>query len=98
MFSLQCPLQTGLTLQNIYFIVVDGIWSDWSEVSECSVTCGGGVQKMERSCNNPAPLHGGKPCEGDKTQTQKCNEQACPGNDPLNYFLLLILKYPLFPL
>ena len=39
---------------------------------------------MERSCNNPAPLHGGKPCEGDKTQTQKCNEQACPGNDPLN--------------
>jgi hypothetical protein len=45
------------------------------------------VQKMERSCNNPAPLHGGKPCEGDKTQKQKCNEQVCPGNDPLNYFL-----------
>ena len=71
-------------LKNICFVVVDGNWSDWSEPSECSVTCGGGVQTMERSCNNPAPLHGGKPCEGDKTQKQKCNERACPGNDPFN--------------
>ena len=39
---------------------------------------------MERSCNNPAPLHGGRPCEGDRQQTQKCNEQACSGNDPFN--------------
>jgi hypothetical protein len=39
-------------LKNICFVVVDGNWSDWSEPSECSVTCGGGVQTMERSCNN----------------------------------------------
>ena len=39
---------------------------------------------MERSCNNPAPLHGGRPCEGDSQQTQICNEQACSGNDPFN--------------
>ena len=71
-------------LKNVYFVIVDGKWSDWSEPLECSVTCGGGVQTMERSCNNPAPLHGGKKCEGNKIQTQKCNEQACPGNDAFN--------------
>ena len=33
---------------------VDGAWSTWSsKYSECSRTCGGGVQYKERRCNTP---------------------------------------------
>ena len=42
----------------------DGEWSEWGGWSECSKTCGGGVQYRERNCSNPAPANGGKECEG----------------------------------
>ncbi|RUS74981.1 hypothetical protein EGW08_017248, partial [Elysia chlorotica] len=35
-------------------IAVDGAWSDWpSDWSPCSRTCGGGVKKKVRVCDNP---------------------------------------------
>lgn len=52
---------------------VDGGWTMWSE---CSKTCGGGVQT--RSCTNPAPVGTGAVCFGDSQQY--CNEQECAGN------------------
>lgn len=32
---------------------VDGGWSEWSNYSECSLPCGGGVQRSKRECINP---------------------------------------------
>lgn len=32
---------------------VDGGWGSWEAWSECSRTCGGGVSRSERHCDNP---------------------------------------------
>ncbi|XP_029182362.2 A disintegrin and metalloproteinase with thrombospondin motifs 6-like [Acropora millepora] len=57
---------------------VDGAWSAWSsKYSECSRTCGGGVQYKERRCNTPRPKNGGKRCEGQERDYKLCNTEAC---------------------
>ncbi|XP_015756260.1 PREDICTED: A disintegrin and metalloproteinase with thrombospondin motifs 18-like [Acropora digitifera] len=57
---------------------VDGAWSTWSsKYSECSRTCGGGVQYKERRCNTPRPKNGGKRCEGQERDYKLCNTEAC---------------------
>ncbi|XP_059154874.1 sushi, von Willebrand factor type A, EGF and pentraxin domain-containing protein 1-like [Physella acuta] len=42
---------------------VDGGFGEWGEWSTCSSSCGGGVSTRQRSCDNPAPSQGGKPCD-----------------------------------
>jgi hypothetical protein len=56
-----------------------GNWSGWSA---CSVMCGNGTQIRNRSCDNPAPAHGGVDCIGDSGEIQSCDtEVACPGKN-----------------
>ncbi|PIO28464.1 Thrombospondin-1 [Aquarana catesbeiana] len=57
---------------------INGQWGPWSPWDICSVTCGGGVQKRERLCNNPKPQFGGKACLGDNADSRICNKQDCP--------------------
>jgi hypothetical protein len=45
----------------------------------CSVSCGGGVGIRHRTCDNPAPSHGGQTCHGPVDETSSCNIQPCPG-------------------
>merc|ERR1719334_3060394 len=56
---------------------VNGKYSDWSELSECSVTCGKGKRTKTRTCTNPAPANGGKPCKGKATKSYTCKMKAC---------------------
>ncbi|XP_076821195.1 uncharacterized protein LOC143467999 [Clavelina lepadiformis] len=46
-------------------------WLDWDDWSECSASCGGGVEKRTRLCD-------GVGCEGDKEQARSCNSEPCP--------------------
>ena len=46
----------------ILYHSVDGGWTTWYVVSNCSVPCGNDT--LVRTCSNPFPAHGGKPCEG----------------------------------
>ncbi|XP_062598785.1 uncharacterized protein LOC134260184 [Saccostrea cucullata] len=65
---------------------VDGGWSTWSPFgswSDCTVTCGGGVQQSlrTRECKNPEPENGVRECEGSEEDKKEktCNSQPCPG-------------------
>ncbi|XP_022800516.1 uncharacterized protein LOC111338320 isoform X2 [Stylophora pistillata] len=58
---------------------VDGGYSPWSAFGPCSKTCGsGGIQRRVRTCTNPTPMNGGKPCFGRPLQTRTCNTRSCP--------------------
>jgi len=62
---------------------IDGGYTAWSEWTECSKTCGGGIKGRERSCTNPKPDGNGKDCTelGPAEETAACNEQACPDRE-----------------
>ena len=63
-----------------YLTPVDGGYSAFGDWSECSAECDGGTQTRTRQCNDPAPINGGKECEGGDSETKNCNEDPCPGN------------------
>ncbi|XP_064165109.1 complement component C6 [Anguilla rostrata] len=48
---------------------VDGRWSCWGPWSECDSSM---RRHRVRECNNPAPLRGGKPCQGSNRQEEGC--------------------------
>ena len=60
--------------------IVDGGWSSWINISECSVTCGKGVKVQSRSCTEPPKSCGGIDCIGEDIQLQPCSvSSCCPG-------------------
>ena len=78
-FSKMDHRKTDLNFGSLFSIkAVDGGYTDWSE-SKCSVTCGGGVKILTRTCTNPPPSNGGKDCSllGPAKKTVPCNEQKC---------------------
>jgi len=56
---------------------VHGNWGTWSVWGTCSVTCGTGLVRRDRNCDNPYPSHDGNPCFGDPLNYNICNEQPC---------------------
>lgn len=63
---------------NVLFAVHGG-FSLWSAWRSCSVTCGKGIQKRSRLCNNPPPANGGRPCQGSDSEARHCQNKLCPG-------------------
>lgn len=55
---------------------VDCTWNDWELWGDCDKTCDGGTQSRNR-VKNVQEAHGGK-CDGEPTEEQACNEDACP--------------------
>ncbi|XP_074624580.1 SCO-spondin-like isoform X4 [Acropora palmata] len=57
---------------------IDGKWTTWRAWEQCSLTCGGGIQKSYRTCTNPKPAFGGADCEGANERSRTCNVNPCP--------------------
>ena len=57
--------------------VIHGHWSGWTGWSACSFSCGRGVRKRKRLCNNPTPQNGGKFCLGPDSSYELCNTNPC---------------------
>ena len=71
---------------------VDGGWGEWTSLTTCSATCGGGTQTRTRECNNPALSCGGNDCDfnstmiksnssqglSEETDARSCNTDTCP--------------------
>ncbi|XP_055041763.2 hemicentin-1 isoform X2 [Misgurnus anguillicaudatus] len=57
---------------------VHGGYSEWMEWGACSVSCGTGVQRRLRQCNNPLPANGGRHCTGGAAESRSCKGKPCP--------------------
>ena len=70
----------------IDLLLVHGNWAAWENWSECSASCnanGHHIRKRNRSCTDPAPMHGGDYCDltiFGTIETKSCNtEVVCQG-------------------
>lgn len=61
---------------------IDGSWGEWGSWSECSRSCGAGVSIIERKCDHPEPVHGGKFCIGERRRYKICNTEPCSEGTP----------------
>uniref|UniRef100_A0A182Q292 Cell adhesion molecule n=1 Tax=Anopheles farauti TaxID=69004 RepID=A0A182Q292_9DIPT len=62
---------------NVQYCPIDGGWTAWSGWTECTEPCGFGRSLRLRSCSNPAPRHGGRPCEGVESEIKTCKLREC---------------------
>lgn len=63
---------------NTHYCPIDGGFTNWTEFSNCSRTCGNGTRFRYRNCTNPSPQHGGKNCSGNNFIVESCNTHLCP--------------------
>ncbi|KAM4705238.1 SCO-spondin-like [Rhinophrynus dorsalis] len=54
-----------------------GFWSPWGAWSDCSQTCGPGMQSRRRTCTNPS-TDVLRQCRGQESQDQQCFTVSCP--------------------
>lgn len=87
----QCVCQTGtygtnceIRAPDFASVASDGYWSCWGPWSNCGSTM---KRYRTRRCDNPAPLNGGQPCEGDSRQEEPCHisiftkQESCDNDD-----------------
>ena len=64
----------AIYLKTSLFILVDGGWSEFEPVGNCSEHC---FQKFQRECDNPPPKFEGT-CDGANIEYRPCNDEDCP--------------------
>ncbi|XP_052279367.1 uncharacterized protein LOC127877482 isoform X2 [Dreissena polymorpha] len=76
--GLQCDGPANETVPcNLGLCPVHGGWSEWENWGSCSVTCGAGLRRRDRNCDNPFPSVDGHHCFGESINYEICNEPSC---------------------
>lgn len=77
----QCICDAGFTgMDCSENATVNGNWGQWSNFSTCSVTCGTGIQKRTRHCDNPRKSGNGTYCSIDGSSSvdfKPCTQKPC---------------------
>ncbi|XP_074628437.1 uncharacterized protein LOC141886246 isoform X3 [Acropora palmata] len=65
---------------NVKNCPINGVYTEWTEFSKCTKSCGNGTQRRTRSCSKPEPQYDGANCSslGRPIEVQKCNTHHCP--------------------
>ncbi|KJH45426.1 thrombospondin type 1 domain protein [Dictyocaulus viviparus] len=79
---MQCLSGECVSIGSEHRAKVDGGWGEWRMWETCSRTCGGGIQRALRDCDNPKPANGGKYCVGQRERYRSCNVADCPWDTP----------------
>jgi hypothetical protein len=87
----------GLTAKQSEAAKVDGRWVVLQDWTQCSLSCGGGIQTLQLMCH--PPQNGGNPCKGAAIRTRPCNPQPCPvlkvTEKPIKFEKLIVKMMPL---
>ncbi|KAG7189310.1 hypothetical protein KM043_016966 [Ampulex compressa] len=67
---------------------VDGRWSTWSSWSPCGPDCS---RVRRRSCNDPPPSNGGRPCQGKDVIVESCSADRCNATRAVDHRNILAL-------
>lgn len=59
------------------FTAVVGQWSSWTPWSQCSLSCGPGLQSRYRFCSSPQRSRSGLPCVGAHREDRVCISSPC---------------------
>ncbi|XP_052086547.1 deleted in malignant brain tumors 1 protein-like [Mytilus californianus] len=70
--------------------VIDGGWSTWTNWTDCSRLCNGGLNERSRYCDSPPPFNGGLYCDGTPTEAQLCNTVSCSGIESKMVLALIV--------
>jgi len=58
-------------------LIVNGGWGGWGTWDTCSATCGIGLRRRHRACDNPVPSNGGLLCFGETVAYDICADYHC---------------------
>ncbi|XP_062514604.1 A disintegrin and metalloproteinase with thrombospondin motifs 16-like [Corticium candelabrum] len=73
----QCVLESEKENYTLPNAPIHGTWCNWTPASNCSRTCGGGLQYRTRACECPQPSNGGQVCDGLNYRMNLCNTLPC---------------------
>ena len=90
-FNVWTLWKTLLNHLNFNDVEVDCTWAPWKSWSICTKSCGGGTRTKNRT-KLVIEAYGGT-CLGNRTETQVCNEQKCPGTNTAYFYIRIVLIY-----
>ena len=71
-------------------LAVHGSWTPWGSWGSCSASCDGGNMTRDRSCSSPRPQYGGRECDGENINVEKCADINCPSK--YKYIKILLTR------